>query len=70
VVPLQRGGSSLKALIEARLEAMIEVVVAIIETIERSEIRKQETIKKKETYLENLERPWLRWQLPQQSHQR
>ena len=60
----------MKALIEARLEAMIEVVVAIIETIERSEIRKQETIKKKETYLENLERPWLRWQLPQQSHQR
>ena len=49
-------------LIETRPGARIKVAAAIIETIERSEIRKQEITKRKKTYLENLERPQLGWQ--------
>ena len=55
---------------ETRPETMIGVIAAIIETTEWSEIRKQKIIKRKKTYLENLERPQLGWQLPQQPHQR
>ena len=60
----------MKVLMETRPETMIGVIAAIIETTEWSEIRKQKIIKRKKTYLENLERPQLGWQLPQQPHQR